>query len=293
MKPPRFAYHDPATRSDVLALLAAHSDDAKVLAGGQSLVPLLNMRLAQPAHLVDINRLADLAYIREQDGGLVIGALTRHRDIERSALVRRRCPLLAEAMPFVGHPPIRSRGTIGGSLAHADPAAELPVVLLALDGHIRAESLEGSREFSAGVFFISQLETALTPGELLTEAWFPPAPARSGSAFVEVSRRHGDFALVGVAVQLALHEDGTIAAANLALMGVADTPVRAHNVERLLLDEPVGENIFTAAAEQAAAELDPDTDIHASAQYRRDVAGVLINRALHKAAARAHQGDQI
>jgi len=293
LKPPRFAYHDPATLSEALALLASYSDDAKVLAGGQSLVPLLNMRLAQPAHLVDINRLADLAYIREQDGGLAIGALTRHRDIERSALVRRRCPLLAEALPFVGHPPIRSRGTIGGSLAHADPAAELPVVLLALNGHIRAESLEGSREISAAAFFISLLETALTPAELLTEAWFPAEPARSGTAFVEVSRRHGDFALVGVAVQLALREDGTIVTASVALMGVADTPVRVRDAETMLLGEQVGEQVFTAAAEQAAAGLDPDTDIHASAEYRRNVAGVLINRALHTAAARARQGDQI
>ena len=292
MKPPRFAYHDPATRSEALTLLATYSDDAKVLAGGQSLVPLLNMRLAQPSHLVDINRLADLAYIREQDGGLAIGALTRLRDIERSALVRHHCPLLAEAMPFVGHPPIRSRGTIGGSLAHADPSAELPVVLLALDGHILAESLEGNRKISAGSFFISQLETSLAPGELLTEAWFPAEPARAGSTFVEVSRRHGDFALVGVAVQLTLHENGTIAAAQIALMGVAETPVRPHEAERLLLEEPVGENIFIAAAEQAAAGLDPGADIHASAEYRREVAGVLINRALHMAAARARRGDR-
>src|SRR5437016_5337895 len=185
MKPPRFVYHDPATRSDTLALLATYSDDAKVLAGGQSLVPLLNMRLAQPEHLVDINRLADLAYIREQDGGLVIGALTRHRDIERSALVRRRCPLLAEAMPFVGHAPIRSRGTIGGSLAHADPAAELPVVLLALDGHVRVTSQHGSRILPAHELFLDQLQTALTSDELLTEVWFPNAPPRSGVAFVE------------------------------------------------------------------------------------------------------------
>ena len=181
MKPPRFAYPDPPTRGEVLTLLATYSDDAKVLAGGQSLVPLLNMRLAQPAHLVDINRLPDLTYIREEDGGLAIGALTRQRDIERSLLVRHRCPLLAEAILFVGHAPIRSRGTIGGSLAHADPAAELPAVLLALAGHVRAESHTGSRQIQAEDLFVSQLQTSLTPTELLTEAWFPlhrPDPAQ-------------------------------------------------------------------------------------------------------------------
>lgn len=293
MKPPRFVYHDPHTRSEVLALLETYTDDAKVLAGGQSLVPLLNMRLAQPAHLVDINRLPDLAYIREEDGGLAIGALTRQRDIERSSLVRRLCPLLTETIPFVGHAPIRSRGTIGGSLAHADPAAELPAVLLALGGHIRAESHAGSREIPAEPFFVSQLQTALTPNELLTEAWFPGTPPRSGAAFVEVSRRHGDFALVGVAAQLTLHENGTIAAAHLALLGVAATPMRAKAAEALLLDKQPDEALFTAAAERVMTDLDPDADIHASAEYRRSVAGVLISRALQTACDRARQGGKL
>ena len=293
MKPPRFAYHDPDTRSEVLALLDTYTDDAKVLAGGQSLVPLLNMRLAQPAHLLDINRLPDLAYIREADGGLAIGSLTRQRDIERSSLVRSRCPLLAEAIPFIGHAPIRSRGTIGGSLAHADPAAELPAVLLALGGYVRAESHTGSRQIPAEAFFVSQLQTSLTPTELLTEAWFPIAPPRSGAAFIEVSRRHGDFALVGVAAQLTLYENGTIAAAHLALMGVAATAVRPQAAEASLLGQRLEEAAFTAAAEQIVAYLDPDTDLHASAGYRRDVAVVLVNRALHTAANRAKQGGEL
>ncbi len=292
MKPPRFAYHDPVTRSEALALLETYADDAKVLAGGQSLVPLLNMRLAQPAHLVDINRLSDLAYIREVDGGLAIGGLTRHRDVERSLLVRRLCPLLAEAMPFVGHPPIRARGTVGGSLAHADPAAELPAVLLALGGHVRAESHAGSREIPAEAFFVSQLETALTAKELLTEAWFAVVPPRSGAAFVEISRRHGDFALVGVAAQLTLHQSGAIATARLALLGVAGTPIRAQAAETQLLDEQPGDAVFAAAAEQAIADRDPDADMHASAEYRQNVAGVLISRALHIAANRARQGGE-
>jgi carbon-monoxide dehydrogenase medium subunit len=290
MKPPRFAYHDPGTRSEVLALLDIYADDAKILAGGQSLVPLLNLRLAQPAHLVDINRLPDLAYIREQDRGLAIGALTRHRDVERSALVRLRCPLLAEAMPFVGHAPIRSRGTIGGSLAHADPSAELPAVLLALGGHVRVESNEGSRDIPAEAFFVDALQTALTSKELLTEAWFPVAPPRSGAAFVEVSRRQGDFALVGVAAQLTLSEDATISSAHLALMGVAATPVRVQTAEGLLVGEQPGEALFAAVAEQAVANLNPDADVHASAAYRRHIAGVLVCRALQTAADRARQG---
>jgi carbon-monoxide dehydrogenase medium subunit len=293
MKPPRFAYHDPLTRSEALALLEIFADEAKVLAGGQSLVPLLNMRLAQPAHLVDINRVPDLAYIREEDGGLAIGALTRDRAAERSDLVRERCPLLAEALPFVGHVPIRSRGTIGGSLAHADPAAELPAVLLALDGRVRAESSAGSREIPAGEFFVSHLQTALTGAELLTEVWFPAAPPRSGAAFLEVSRRHGDFALVGVAAQLTLHENGAIAQARLALLGVDATPLRAQEAEALLIDERPGEEIFGAAAERARLALDPPGDMHASPAYRRYVAGVLVSRALHIAAERAQQGGEL
>jgi len=290
MKPPRFSYHDPTTRSEVLTLLDTYTDDAKILAGGQSLVPLLNMRLAQPAHLVDINHVSDLAYICEVEGGLAIGALARHRDVERSELVRRRCPLLAEAIPFVGHAPIRSRGTIGGSLAHADPAAELPTVLVALGGHVRAESRDGGREIAAEAFFVSALQTALSSKELLTEVWFPVAPPRSGSAFVEVSRRHGDFALVGVAAQLTLDEHATICAAHVALMGVAATPIRVQAAEALLLGEKPREASFAAAAEQAIIGIDPDTDMHASADYRRRVARVLVLRALRAASERAQKG---
>ena len=287
MKPPRFVYHDPATRSEVLALLDIYEDEAKLLAGGQSLMPLLNMRLAQPAHLVDINRLPDLAYIREEDGYLAIGALTRHRDIERSPLVHRSCPLLAQAIVFVGHAPIRSRGTMGGSLAHADPAAELPVVLQALGGHVRAEALAGYRDIPVEMFFTNQLQTSLTSKELLIEARFPVAPPRTGTAFSEVSRRHGDYALVGVAAQLSLHENGTISAAHLALMGVAETPLRMQEVEALLLDQQPGEALFSTAAERACSDLEPPEDLHASAEYRRRVAGVLISRALHTAAEQA------
>lgn len=293
MKPPRFAYHDPTTRSEALALLDAYEDEAKLLAGGQSLVPLLNMRLAQPAHLVDINRLPDLAYIHEEDGYLAIGALTRQRDIERSPLVRRCCPLLSQAIVCVGHAPIRSRGTIGGSLAHADPAAELPVVLQTLGGHIRAESSAGSRNISAEAFFTGQLQTSLSSRELLTEARFPVVPPRTGSAFCEVSRRHGDFALVGVAAQLRLRDNDMISSAHLALMGVAEIPLRIPQAEAILLDQQPSEALFNAVAQQVCADLDPASDLHASAEYRRDVAGVLVMRALQVAATRANERSAV
>lgn len=295
MKPPRFVYHDPTSRAEALTLLATYTDDAKILAGGQSLMPILNMRLAQPAHVIDINRIADLAYIQEANGGLAIGALTRHASVECSFLVRQRCPLLAEAITYVGHTPIRSRGTIGGSLAHADPAAELPAVLLALGGHVRVEaqsnSHTSSRIVSAAELFVSELQTVLASNELLTEVWFPIAPPRTGSAFIEISRRHGDYALVGVAAQLSFNEQGTIIQAHLALLGVGATPLHASTTEALLLNEQPGEQLFHAAAEQASEHLEPQTDMHASAEYRRSVAAVLVERALHLCVKRAMQKD--
>lgn len=293
MKPPRFAYHDPVVRSEVLDLLEHYGDEAKILAGGQSLVPLLNMRLAQPAQLIDINRLTELSYIREVDGGLAIGALTRHRDVERSPLVRQRCPLLARAVPWIGHAPIRSRGTIGGSLTHADPAAELPAVMQALGGHVRVESQTGSRTIPAEEFFISQLQTSITEQELVTEAWFPAAPVLSGTAFIEVSRRHGDYALVGVAAQLTIDENDTISAAHLALMGVGETPVRLTGAEAALVGERPGEALFSAVTELSITRLEPEADLHASGEYRRHVAGVLVNRALHLAVDSANRRGEV
>ncbi len=290
MKPSRFAYHDPATRDEALALLATYAEDAKVLAGGQSLLPLLNMRLAQPAHLIDINRIAGLAEIRERDDTLAIGALTRQRTVEHSELVRKRCPLLAAAVAFVGHPAIRSRGTVGGSLAHADPAAELPAVLLALGGSIHIAAHNSRRIVPAAEFFVDQLQTSLASDELVIEARFPIVPSRTGVAFVEVSRRHGGFALVGVAAQLTLHEDHTIADAHLTLLGVAATPVSALEATTLLMGAQADDKIFTLAAEQASCGLDPAADLHASSEYRCHVARILVKRALQTAAQHAQQG---
>ncbi len=290
MKPPRFTYHDPRELSDVLALLGTYEDDAKLLAGGQSLLPLLNMRLAQPAHLIDINRVPDLSYIHERDGEIIIGALTRHRDIEHSSLLRERCPLLSSAISFVGHPPIRSRGTIGGSLAHADPAAELPAVLVALDGFVHVEAQDGTRDIAATEFFIGQLQSALTSRELLTAVRLPIAPPRSGAVFLEVSRRHGDYALVGVAAQLTFDQDDTISEARLALMGVADTPVRALASEAELLQQRPSQELFKHAAGRAVIDLYPPDDLHATAEYRVQVTTVLIERALQEATSRARKG---
>ena len=201
------------------------------MAGGQSLMPMMNMRLARPSAIIDINRVAELAYLNETQDGLLIGALTRQHAVEQSQVVKQRSPLLAEAILSIGHPPIRARGTIGGSLAHADPAAELPAVLLALDGWVRASSPRGTRQIPAAELFLGPLSTSLEPDELLTEAYFPALPPGTGTAFLEVTRRHGDFALVGVAACLTLDQQGICTRAAIALLGVGDTQSRASEAE--------------------------------------------------------------
>jgi len=237
MKPPPFEYFTPASVEDALALLGEHREQAKVLAGGQSLVPLLNFRLARPRYLVDLNGIPHLDYIREEDGWLAIGAMTRQRAVERSALVRDRCPLLAEAMPQIGHVQIRNRGTIGGSLAHADPAAELPAIVAALGGRLVVRGPDGERVMAPERFFVGYLTTALEPFELLVGVRLPVRRSRTGHAFVEVSRRHGDFALVGVAAALTLDAAGACADAALALTGVGPTPVVAAAATRVLVGQ--------------------------------------------------------
>jgi carbon-monoxide dehydrogenase medium subunit len=290
MKPPRFDYEAPSSLAEALALLRQHGDEAKVLAGGQSLVPLLNFRLVRPRVLVDLNELPGLAGIREADGTLVIGAMTRQREAETSALVRERCPLLAEAMPQIGHAQIRNRGTVGGSLAHADPAAELPAVVAALGGELVLRSGSGERTLPASQFFVTYLTTALEPGELLVELRLPLTPPGSGSAFMEISRRHGDFALVGVAATVTLDGAGTCTRAAIALTGVGPTPVVAGDAAKALVGvRPTSEAIADAAM-VAAAGLAPDRDLHASREYRTHVAGVLTRRALERAVERARRG---
>jgi CO/xanthine dehydrogenase FAD-binding subunit len=287
LKPPAFDYLAPTSVEETLAILAELGERAKLLAGGQSLVPLLNFRLVRPQHLVDLNGVAALAGISEDDGHLVIGAMTRQRAVETSALVRARCPLLAEAMPQIGHVQIRNRGTIGGSLAHADPAAELPAVVAALQGELVLRGARGRRVVNAEQFFLGYLSTATEPTDLLTEVRLPAVPARTGSAFLEVSRRHGDFALVGVAATVSLDEAGICTACAVAVTGVGPTPVVAREATRSLVGVKPTAAVLDDVGRRVSAALRPDSDLHASREYRQHVAGVLARRALARAAERA------
>jgi carbon-monoxide dehydrogenase medium subunit len=287
VKPAACAYFDPLTVEEAVELLGELGDTGKVLAGGQSLVPMMNMRLAKPEALVDINRVKELAYIHEEDGAFVIGALTRQRAVERSRPVKRRSPLLAEAILSVGHLPIRSRGTMGGSLAHADPAAELPAVLLALDGWVEAMSRRGTRRVAAADLFLGPLLTSLEPDELVTRVCFPHLPEGSGTAFLEVTRRHGDFALVGVAATLTLNPEGVCTRAALALLGAGNTQVRAPGAEACLVGHRLDDAVIAAACAATMAGLDPIGDLHGSQVYRKQIAGTLTERALRLAWQRA------
>jgi carbon-monoxide dehydrogenase medium subunit len=289
MKPAPFEYFRPRTMDEALALLAEYAGDAKPLAGGQSLIPAMNFRLATPAVLVDLNALSDLAYIRSDDQGLQIGGMTRQRAVERSTIVAREAPLVAETMPFIAHPAIRNRGTIGGSLAHADPAAELPAVMLALNARFGLQSARGSRSVSVDDFFTGLFSTAVEPGELLTDITVPKAGRRTGFAFQEISRRHGDFALVGVAASVALDEAGCCSDARIALLSVGDRPVLAGQAARTVAGQTPSPDAIRAAAEAASTDIDPPSDIHASAKYRRQLASVLTRRALIVAFAHAAQ----
>jgi CO/xanthine dehydrogenase FAD-binding subunit len=292
VKPPRFEYFVPETLDEALALLAEHGEHAKVLAGGQSLVPLLNFRLVRPRALVDVNGLATLAYVRADDGVVAVGALTRQRSLERSPIARARCPLVSEALPHVGHAAIRNRGTVGGSIVHADPAAELPAVLAALGGTVVARSARGARTLAAHELFVTYLTTALAADELLVEVRLPVLPSTAGVAFVEMSRRHGDFALVAVAAAVARDDDGVCRETWLGLGGVGPTPVAAGTDAALLLGSRLDDRTIGEVARRVSARLEPDGDLHASREYRKHVAGVLVARALRAAADRARGGQR-
>ena len=276
MKPAPFAYDAPRSLDAALALLAQHGDGATVLAGGQSLVPLLNFRLARPARVVDINRLEELTDLRRRNHALHIGALTRMRTLERSALVATHWPVLAEAARFVGHPQIRSRGTVGGSVAHADPAAELPVVLTALDARFHLRSARGARVVRARELFVTYLTTSIEPDELLVEIEVPPVRRGAGAAFVEHARVHGDFALGGAAAVVALDPAGACAAASIALLGAAPVPLRATRAEGVL----VGRGLDDESVREAAAEAVRDVEPAGDARYRRALLAELVRRAL-------------
>jgi carbon-monoxide dehydrogenase medium subunit len=286
VKPPLFEYHRAGSVDEAVALLAEYGDEAKVLAGGQSLVPLLSLRLARPAHLVDINRVADLATI-VNGNGLTVGAMVRHRAIERSDVVRTANPLLGHAVRFIGHSAIRNRGTVGGSIAHADPAAELPAVLLVLEGEVEARRAQGTRTVPAAALFEGFLTTALQPDELLTAIRVPPMPAGTGWSFQEFSRRSGDFAIVGVAATVRLDGNGNVGEARLAFSGVDQVPLRATAAESMLTGATPSDDLWKSAAHAAATPLEPASDIHGSAAYRTHLAAVLAERALREAHDRA------
>lgn len=291
MKPAPFGFDAPTTVDEAVRLLAAHGGDATVIAGGQSLVPLLALRSVRSRHLVDLNRIPALAGVRPaDDGGLAIGAMTRTRELETSSLVVERAPLAAQAAPFVGSRQIRNRGTVGGSLAHADAAAELPAVALALEATIAVRGPRGDREIAAGEFFGGDGMTALEQDEILVELRVRPAPPRTGTAFLEISRRQGDVATVGVAACVTVDQAGAVAGARLALAGVADRPFDATAATRLRH----GRELDVAGAADvgaAAAALVPPCDENAEARagdaYRRQLVAVLVERALLAAAARA------
>jgi len=292
VKPAPFEYFRPDTVDEALALLGEHGWDAKLLAGGQSLVPAMNFRLAAPGVLIDLNRIPGLDAIRVEGGGLRIGTMVRQHAAERSEDVRRLAPLLAEALPFVAHPQIRNRGTVGGSVAHADPAAELPAVMLALGARMHVVGPNGWRALAADEFFTGLFATALEHDEMLAEIEIPALAPRTGSAFMEVSRRHGDFGLAGLAMSVALDDGGCCADARIALLGVGEGPVLARAAADALRGHSPSADAFAAAADAARAEVDPPMDIHASSDYRRHLVGVLVSRALPVAFGRAGDGDR-
>ena len=293
MKPAPFDYAAPGSLAEALALKAQHGDEAKFLAGGQSLIPAMNFRLAQTALLVDLNRLAVLDYIRAaEDGGLRLGALTRQRRLERDPLIRQLAPLLYEAMPDVAHPQIRNRGTLGGSLAHADPAGELPVIAVALDARVRVQSAQAERWLPASEFFLGLFTTALASDEMLVEVALPPLPSRTGTAFVEFARRRGDYALMGVAAVVTLDEGGRCTAAKLVYLNAGEGPVSALEAAAELVGETsMPEVIAEAAAIASEDEINPMGNVHATPAYQRHLARVLTRRALERAFDRAQEAD--
>jgi carbon-monoxide dehydrogenase medium subunit len=300
VKPPPLRYSRPGSTAEALATLASLGEHGKVLAGGQSLVPLLSMRLAAPEHLVDINRLAELGYVRVEDGQVRVGALARHAQVLANPAAAAAQPLLAKALRFVAHAAIRNRGTTVGSIVHADPAGEMPAVLAVLDGAVRVASQGGERLIPASEFFLGPLESAVQPGELAIEALFPVLPPAAGTGFAEVSRRRGDYAVCGVAATVQLDEDGRIARARAGYLSVGPSPLVLDLTDAAAADQaaagaaaagaaaagaahPAGLTGFPAAADMARQQVDPEPDIHATADYRRHLAGVLTQRALLEA----------
>ena len=292
MKPAPFKYYAPATVQEALSHLAEHGWDAKALAGGQSLIPMMNFRLAQPGVIVDLNRIAALSYVQPaRDGGIRVGAMTRQNQVERDPLVAQAAPLIHAAMPKIAYPQVRSRGTIGGSIAHADPSAELVAASVALEGQFVLRSSRGERQVAAQDFFLGLFTTVLEPDELLIEIRLPPMPPRSGWSFLEIARRHHDFALVGVAAVVTLDKKGLCDQCRLAFFSVGDGPVQGLQACAALQgQEPVADTIDAAAEIAGDADVDPQSDINASSEYRRHLVKVLSRRAMTEAFERARGG---
>ncbi|HEY2770819.1 MAG TPA: xanthine dehydrogenase family protein subunit M [Solirubrobacteraceae bacterium] len=286
MKPPQFDYHDPQTVDDALGLLAEHGEDSKVLAGGQSLVPLLNFRLASPDHLIDLSRIPELAYVNRSGGRLRIGTMTRQSTVEHSPLVADNWPLITEALELVAHSQIRNRGTVGGSVAHADPAAELPLVFTTLDATMHLRSKGGRRSVPVSEFFLTHLTTVIEADELLVELEVPPVPAGTGWGFSEYSRRHGDFALGGASALVTI-EDDVCTRARIGLLAAADRPLRVEAAEKVLEGEAVTTESTAEAARAAVADINPTGDIHGGSEYRKQLIEGMVRRAIDKATARA------
>ena len=291
MKPPKYLYLAPKNRAEVLELKREHGDESRVLAGGQSLVPMMNFRLVAPAALIDLNPLDDLAYIKQADDSIAIGAMTRQRTIEFSTLVAEKLPLLNSAIHYIAHLPIRTRGTIGGSIAHADPAAELPMILLALDGEVVAESVRGARKISASELFVSMFTTSLAADEVITEIRFPLLRSNPAYAIEEFSRRAGDFAIAAVAVCLQL-TGMRCTKARIATAGIEAKHVRLTSAERLLEGHDVTMEMIETVAGEASRGVDPQSDLHASSNFRRHLTRVLCKQALHNAISRYAGGSR-
>ncbi len=289
MKAPPFVYHRPETLDEALALLAEHGDEAKVLAGGQSLIPLMALRMGRPGHVVDIGGIDGLADITVNDGAVTLGPLVRHEQAKRSTDIAEHAPLISETMPWVAHRAIRTQGTVLGSIAHADPAAEMPAVILATGATLTATSIRGTRDIAAEHFFQGYLDTALEADEILTGATFPAWPTNAAGSVTEVARRHGDYALVGLALRLEVsHQEGRdiVTDAALAFFGAASTAIRVPVAEETLVDSPLNAETFDAVAQIVSSELEPPKDIHGTTAYRKHLAGVITRRGLQSAAAK-------
>ena len=288
MKPAPFEYHAPNSLEEALGLMNQFADEAKLLAGGQSLVPAMNFRVVQPGVLIDLNCVHELGYIREDRGVIRVGAMARERQLEFDSLIEKKNPLLHEAVPYIAHPQIRNRGTIGGSIVNADPAAELPVLMLALDARLKAQSVSGERWLDAQEFFAGMFTTALAPNEILVEIELPSMPPRTGWSFMEVAPRAGDYALMGVAALVTLDENGKCTRAKMVYLNAGDGPVDAKDAAKNLVGETLNETRIESAAVMASEkEINPFGNVHTSPEFQRHLAKVLTKKALKLATQRA------